>query len=76
MLIHVLSLTWNGALEIKIISLEFSYNDVSLKHLWTNYVNILQMVRYEMKDCSMYTTCPAVMEAKNPLCGWCVYENK
>ena len=26
-------------------------------------------------NCSMYTTCQETMESRNPLCGWCVFEN-
>ncbi|XP_052778507.1 plexin-A4-like [Mya arenaria] len=34
------------------------------------------VLKYQSTDCTEYKTCKDLMENKNPLCGWCVYENK
>ena len=43
---------------------------------YSHALNLLQVVHYVVSDCSKYTTCDSCAADKDPLCGWCVLENK
>lgn len=45
--------------------------------LWILILLLAQVVRYQIfSDCSQYTSCVSCTAVRDPLCGWCVVENK
>ena len=41
-----------------------------------NICNVLQVTLVPLEECSMHKNCSSCVSDRNPLCGWCVVENK
>ena len=40
------------------------------------YIDVLQVTLVPLEECSMHRNCSSCVSDRNPLCGWCVVENK